>query len=59
MDRVYNVLLSLGYPREGIDWLRRHRLATILVLAAIAWAPVIAVFWLLLQLIGGSDIGQG
>jgi hypothetical protein len=52
MDRVYNVLLSLGYPREGIDWLRRHRLLTITVLAALAWLPVIALVWFVLRLIG-------
>jgi hypothetical protein len=52
MDRVYNVLLSLGYPRAGIDWLRRHRLLTILVLAALSWLPVIALVWFVLRLIG-------
>lgn len=51
MDRVYEILLSLGYPREGIDWLRRHRLGIILVLALLAWLPVIGVVWLFLWLI--------
>jgi len=59
MDRIYELLLSVGYPRAGIDWLKRHRLLTIAVLAALAWLPVIVAIWLLLQWIGSSGVGQG
>ena len=50
MDLVYAWLGALGYPRRGIDLLRRHRLLTIMVLAAMAWIPVIVFAWVLFSL---------
>ena len=47
MERVYQLLLAAGYPVQGIDWLRRHRLATIVVMAIAAWALFIGLGWLI------------
>lgn len=47
MDLVYRMLAAAGYPQEGIDWLKRHRLAVIVVLALAAWALVFGIGWLL------------
>lgn len=47
MDRIYQALLAIGYPDRGVDWLRRHRLATIVVMALAAWALFIGLGWLL------------
>jgi hypothetical protein len=46
MERLYQMLEAFGYPAEGIDWLRRHRLVVVLGLAAAAWALVIGLVWL-------------
>jgi hypothetical protein len=40
MDRLYRLLEAAGYPSDAIDWLRRHRLAVILVMAVASWIPV-------------------
>lgn len=47
VERVYELVLSAGYPVKGIDWLRRHRLATIVVMAFTAWALLIGLVWLI------------
>jgi len=52
MERLYDWLISAGYPREGVDWLRRHRLAVIVMLAALAWVPVLVALWLFFRLAG-------
>jgi hypothetical protein len=46
VDRFYQLLLDAGYPSEGIEFLRRHRLATIIVMALAAWGVVIGLGWL-------------
>lgn len=45
MDRLYRLLEAAGYPREAIDWLRRHRLAVILLMAAASWIPIILLIY--------------
>jgi uncharacterized membrane protein YdbT with pleckstrin-like domain len=47
MERVYQLLLSAGYPVEAVDWLRRHRTATIAVMAVAAWALFVGLGWLI------------
>jgi hypothetical protein len=47
MERVYRMLLAVGYPREGVDWIRKHRLAVIIAMAIAAWALFISVGWLI------------
>ena len=46
MDSLYRLLTALGYPPEGIDWLRKRRLLVIVLLAIAAWALFIAAGWL-------------
>ncbi|WP_332687214.1 hypothetical protein [Devosia sp.] len=45
LDQLYERLLTFGYPRAGIDWLKRHRLPVILVLAFVCWALLLALIW--------------
>lgn len=45
LERIYQLLLTAGYPVQGVDWLRRHRLATIIVLAIAAWMLFIGIGW--------------
>jgi hypothetical protein len=52
MERVYDALLSLGYPAAGVDWLRRLRLHIIVLLAILAWLPIIAVVRVLMWFFG-------
>ena len=49
LERVYRILLAVGYPDAGIDWLRRHRLATIVLLAGLSWIVLLVGGWLLLS----------
>ena len=46
VEQIYQLLLAAGYPPRGVDWLRQHRLATIIVAAIAAWAFFIALGWL-------------
>lgn len=46
VERVYQMLLTAGYPTEGVNWLRRHRLAALIVMAVAAWALFIGAGWL-------------
>lgn len=46
MERVYQVLLAVGYPEEAVDWLRQHRMLTIIIMAIAAWGLFIGVGWL-------------
>ncbi|MCS6759481.1 MAG: hypothetical protein MO852_11270 [Candidatus Devosia euplotis] len=50
MEQVYGWLAVMGYSPQGLDWVRRHRLATILLLAALAWLPFLLLGWLVLTL---------
>ena len=52
MERVYRTLLWLGYPEAGVEWMRRHRLPVIVVLAILAWMPILALVWLIMWLVG-------
>ncbi len=47
VKRIYELLLELGYPPSGIDWLRRHRLPAIIVMALLSWALFLIVGWLI------------
>lgn len=47
MERVYQLLLIAGYPAQGVDWLRQHRLSAIVIMAIAAWALFIVVGWLI------------
>ena len=47
MDRLYELLAAAGYPQEAIDWLRRHRLSAILMLAVVAWMPFVLLGWVI------------
>lgn len=49
MERALSWLLALGYPRSGVDWLRRHRLSVIIVLALLAWLLFLGIGWALLN----------
>ena len=51
MERIYQMLLAVGYPDRGIDWLRRHRLAAIVAMALAAWALFIGAGWLIWALL--------
>ncbi len=46
LDDIYRLLETWGYPRQGIDWLRRHRAWVIVGLALLAWGVLIATIWL-------------
>jgi hypothetical protein len=45
LDLLYERLLTFGYPRAGIEWLKRHRLSVILVLAFASWLLLLALIW--------------
>lgn len=47
MERIYQMLLAVGYPQEGIDWVRKHRLPVIIGMAIASWALFVALGWLL------------
>lgn len=47
MDRLYELLAAAGYPQKAIDWLRRHRLSAILMLAVVAWMPFVLLGWVI------------
>lgn len=54
MERVYQLLLAVGYPVQGVDWLRRHRTATIVALAIASWLLFIGIGWLIWSLLSGA-----
>jgi hypothetical protein len=54
LERIYQLLLTAGYPVRGVDWLRRHRLGTIIVLAIASWALFIAIGWMVWSLLTGA-----
>jgi hypothetical protein len=45
------MLLAIGYPPRGVDWLRQHRLAVIIAMALAAWALFIGLGWLALTVL--------
>jgi hypothetical protein len=51
MQLVYRMLRRVGYPEAGIRWLARRRLLTIAILAALSWALLIGLVWLVWSLI--------
>ena len=51
LERIYQLLLTVGYPASGVDWLRRRRLLTISILAICSWALFIGLGWLLWSLL--------
>ncbi len=53
MERIYEMLLTAGYPVGGVDWLRRHRLLAIIGMAIAAWALFIGVGWLIWLALAG------
>lgn len=54
LERIYQLLLTAGYPVQGVDWLRRHRSATIIVLAIASWMLFIGIGWLVWSLLTGA-----
>jgi hypothetical protein len=50
LEKIYRHLEAWGYPQQGIDWLRRHRLPVIVILAALSWITFVAVLVGLYQL---------
>jgi len=59
MDRIFDMLLAAGYPRVGVDWLRRRRLLVIIVLAGVSWALFIGLGWLAVGLFWRLFAGEG
>jgi len=51
MEQVFAWLLAVGYPKAGVDWLRRRRAAIIIVLALLSWALFIGAGWLLVSIL--------
>ena len=51
VERIYQLLLTAGYPERGIDWLRQHRLPVIVALAIGSWAVVIGLGWVVWSLL--------
>jgi hypothetical protein len=51
MDRVYELLIAVGYPAQGVDWLRRNRASLIILLAIASWMLFIGIGWLLWSLL--------
>jgi hypothetical protein len=45
MERLIELLEAMGYPEEGISWLRRHRLLIIIGLAGLSWLVVGILAW--------------
>ena len=45
MERLYSRLEAWGYPRVGVDWLRRRKLLTIAILGALSWVLFMIVFF--------------
>jgi hypothetical protein len=45
IDNLYRLIETWGYPRAGTDWLRRHRVWFIVILACLAWAAFVLVGW--------------
>jgi hypothetical protein len=58
MERVYSWLLAAGYPKAGIDWMRRHRAAVIVALALASWGLFIGLGWIILRLVA-LVMGEG
>ncbi|WIJ23925.1 hypothetical protein [Devosia sp. RR2S18] len=52
LERLYEVLRRWGYPEQGLDWLRRHRLPIIVAMALLSWALFVGVGWLIWSIIG-------
>ena len=49
LDRVLQLFVSLGYPKQGVDWISQRRGWVILVLAVIAWAVLLVGGYLAFQ----------
>lgn len=50
MERVFQLIESMGYSRHGGDWLRRRRGWVIAMLAVCAWLVVLGLAVGLVQL---------
>jgi hypothetical protein len=42
LGQLFQSVMSRGYPRAGIDWIKRHRLPLILIAAVACWALLLA-----------------
>lgn len=51
MERVFNWLLAAGYPKNGVDWLRRLRLPVLIVLVALSWLLFVGLGWVIVVFI--------
>jgi hypothetical protein len=54
VERIYQLLLTAGYPIQGVDWLRRHRTIIIILLAIASWMLFIAIGWLVWSLVSAA-----
>lgn len=43
MESIYRILLRFGYPASAIEWFRRRRLLTIILLGALSWMILAAI----------------
>ena len=50
MQRAFGWLIAMGYPRQGVDWVRRRRLPVIVALACLSWLLLIGLGWAVVQL---------
>jgi hypothetical protein len=54
MEGVFRLLLRLGYPTKGVDYLRRFRAPTVVSLAILAWLAtvlfILGTIWLVTKL---------
>ena len=44
MEALFRRLEAWGYPREALEWLRRHRLLAIVILAVASWFCFLVLF---------------
>ena len=51
MERVFTWLLAVGYPKNGVDWLRRLRLPVLIVLVVLSWLLFVGLGWMIVDFI--------
>ena len=51
MERVFTWLLAVGYPKSGVDWLRRLRLPVLIVLIVLSWLLFVGLGWVIVDFI--------
>lgn len=46
MDQILGWLLAAGYPKSGVDWIRKRRMPIIVLLGILSWCLLLALIWL-------------